>query len=79
MIWYDLSRKLKHTDGLNLIIQHWSKARIDYYIFGFNISGCDLPTENVITRNVIHELKGVLTSGHFRIREALGGKVSVPG
>ena len=24
-----------------------------YYIFGYYISGCDLPTENVITENVI--------------------------
>ena len=25
-----------------------------YYIFGYYISGCDHPTENVITENVIH-------------------------
>ena len=28
-----------------------------YYIFGYNISGCDHPTENVITENVIHSTK----------------------
>ena len=28
-----------------------------YYIFGYYISGCDHPTENVITENVIHSTK----------------------
>ena len=28
-----------------------------YYIFGYYISGCDRPTENVITENVIHSTK----------------------
>ena len=31
----------------------------DYYIFGFYISGCDRPTENVITENVKHSSKHV--------------------
>ena len=30
-----------------------------YYIFGYYISGCDHPTENVITQNVIHTTKPV--------------------
>ena len=28
-----------------------------YYIFGYYISCCDHPTENVITENVIHSTK----------------------
>ena len=28
-----------------------------YYIFGYYISGCDRPAENVITENVIHSTK----------------------
>ena len=30
-----------------------------YYIFGYYILGCDHPTENVITENVIHSTKFV--------------------
>ena len=29
----------------------------DYNIYGYYISGCDHPTENVITENVIHSTK----------------------
>ena len=34
-----------------------------YYIFGYNISGWDHPTENVITENVIHSTKPVYPKG----------------
>ena len=34
-----------------------------YYIFGYNISGWDHPTENVITENVIHSKKPVYPKG----------------
>ena len=46
--------------SIKLIIQYSiDETEIIYYIFGYYIFGCDHPTENVITENVIYSTKPV--------------------
>ena len=47
----------KHRRDVRILLSIIQTLADYYYIFGYYISDCDHPTENVITENVIHSTK----------------------